>query len=207
MDSSRDATPTSTDEPESSSINSLDDSQSVPISEKDLAARTKIQILEKNILISARHYNKIPILLGFARDQQAKCHEDILAAVALGRIFTQFFASGKLSVPVGAPKSDIVVRKWLMQKYEDYKIELLRLTSSPYPDKSLTALTIIMQLVREDASQRKLTEEAPWRKGLFPQLLRLLISAANVGVVRAKFIDEYLKKYDDVRFFSFSVLE
>ena len=207
MDSSRGATPTSAGEPESRNTKSLDNSLSAQISEKDLATRTKIQILEQNILISRRHYNKIPVLLGFARDQQAKCHEDILAAVALGRIFTHFLASGYMSVPVGAPKSDIIVRKWLMQKYEDYKIELLRLTSSPYPDKSLTALTIILQLIREDASQKKITDEAPWRKGLFPQLLQLCISATNIGVVRAKFVDEYLNIYDDVRFFSFSVLE
>ena len=172
----------------------------------DPDTRTKIRALEKCILNSRRHYNKISILLGYARDQKAKCHEDILAAVALGRIYTQFLASGNMSAPVGAPRNETMVVKWLMQQYEDYKMELLRLTTSPYPDKSLTALTIIMQLIREDASRRKITDEAPWRNGLFPQLLKLLVSATNGADAREKFIDEYLKIYDDVRYFSFSIL-
>lgn len=207
MGSGRDATPASADETGSSSIKCHNDPQSAQISDIDLGIRIKIQTLEKSILSSRRHYNKISILLSFACDQQAKCHKDILAAVALGRIFTQFFASGNMSAPAGAPKSEIMVTKWLIQKFENYKIELLRLMTSPYPDKSLTALTIIMQLIREDASQRKFTDETPWRKGLFPQLLNLLVSAANIEDVRGKFIDEYLKIYDDVRYFSFCFLE
>lgn len=180
------------------------ESETVPAG---LDTHAKIQTLEKSILHSRRHYNRISILLGYARDQQAKCHEDILAAVALGRIFIQFLASGNMSAPIGAPKSELMIAKWLLQKYEDYKIELLRLLISPCPDKSIPALTIIMQLIREDAAQRKIIDEAPWRDGLFPQLLKLLVSAAKIGDVRAKFIDEYLKIYDDVRYFSFSLLE
>lgn len=207
MGSDSDPTPASADETAWGIINSRDDSQSAAISQVDLDTRAKIQTLEKSILSSRRHYNKISVLLGFARDQQAKCHEDILAAVALGRIFTQFFTLGVMSVPVGAPESELMVMKWLMQKYEDYKIELLRLTTSPYPDTSMTALTIIMQLIRDDSSQKQLTDETPWREGLFPQLLNLLVSAPNIGDVRAKFTDQYLKMYDDVRYYSFCLLE
>ena len=207
MSSSSDATPASMDETGSGSLKCHNNSQSSPNSEIDPDIHTQIQTLEKSILSSRRHYNKISILLGFARDQQAKCHKDILAAVALGRIFTHFFASGNMSAPIGAPKSEIMVMKWLMQKYGEYKIELLKLTTSPYPDKSGTALTIVMQLIREDASQRKSKDETLWRKGLFPQLLGLLVSAGNIGDVRAKFIDEYLMVYDDVRYYSFCLLE
>lgn len=207
MDSNSYAVPASLDELGSSKITWRNDSQPAQISMIDPDIRTKIQTLEKHILKSRRHYNSISILLGYVRDQQGKCHEDILAAVALGRIFTQFLASGNMSAPIRSPKSEIMVVKWLIQKYEDYKIELLRMTTSPFPDKSLTALTLIMQLIREDASQRNLADEAPWRNGLFPQLLNLLVSAANIEDVRTKFIDEYLKIYDDVRYFSFSLLE
>lgn len=196
--------PASLDELGSSNIECQNDSQ---ISVIDQDTPIQIRTLEKCISSSRRHYNKISVLLGIARDQQAKCQQDILAAVALGRIFTQLFASGNMSAPTGAPKSEIMVMKWLVQKYEDYKIELLRLTNSPYPDKSLTALTIIMQLIRDDASQRKITDETSWRKGLFPQLLNLLISAENIEDLRANFISEYLKVYDDVRYFSFSIIE
>lgn len=201
-----DATPAAVDQTGSGGIKCHNNSQPSPSSKIDMNIRTKIQTLERSILSSRRHYNKISILLGFARDQQAKCHEDILAALALGRIFTQFFASGNMSAPVGAPKSEMMVMEWLMQKYEDYKIELLRLTTSPFPDKSVTALTIIMQLIREDASQRKSKDETPWRKGLFPQLLSLLVSTVSTGDLRAQFIDEYLMVYDDVRYYSFCLL-
>lgn len=207
MGSDRNAIPGSLAEPGSSNIKSQNDSQSAQISMIDPETRTEIQTLEKSILSSRRHYNKISTLLGYTRDQQAKCNKDILAAVALGRIFIHFLAAGNMTVPTGAPESEIMVVKWLIEKYKDYKVELLGLTASPFPDKSLAAVTIIMQLIREDASQRKITDETPWRNGLFAQLLNLLVSAADLGDVRAKFIDEYLKKYDDVRYFSFSLLE
>lgn len=198
--------PTCLDEVESSETTWQNDSQPAQISILDSDMRTKIQTLENHILKSRRHYNDISILLGYVRDQQRKSNKDILAAVALGRIFTQLLASNNMSAPVGAPESEIMVVQWLTQRYEDYKLELLKLITSPYIDKSLTALTLIMQLIKEDALQRKPTEDISWRKGPFPQLLILLVSAANIEDVKMKYIDEYLKIYDDVRYFSFSLL-
>jgi hypothetical protein len=170
------------------------------------AVRTKIQTLEYQILTSRRHCNGISILLGYVQGENEKSDESIRAAVALGRIFTQFLATGKMSAPVGASESEIMVTQWTIKRYDEYKTKLLGMITSSDVDRSLIALTLIMQLIREDTSHRNLPDDNLWRDGLFPRLLRHIVSTLGMENVRIKFIDEYLTKYDDVRYFAFSVL-
>lgn len=178
-------------------------SEAAHISSTDLDVRSKIQTLEKRILKSRRHYNDISILLSYVRAQHGTSNKDILAAVALGRIFTQLLDSGNMSASVGSSESEILVMKWLNQKNEDFKTALLGMITSLYVDKSTTALNLIMQLIKEDASKRKMKDVTSWRNGLFPELLATLVSGAEISHVRLKFVDEYLKIYDDVRYYSF----
>lgn len=166
----------------------------------------KIRILQHQILMSRRNWNGISILLDYVRCENEESDDSILAAVALGRVFIQLLATGKMSLRVGASESDIMVTQWITKHYEDYKTELLRIIKSSDVDKSLIAFTLIIQLIREDILQRNLLDDNSWRDSLFQRLLGHIVSTMSMENVRMKFIDEYLTKYDDIRYFAFSVL-
>jgi U3 small nucleolar RNA-associated protein 19 len=186
-----------------------DDSQrATPSMEIPEMQTNSIQRLENLILNSRLHWNHISVLVDYVRNSQGDGdEEDILAAFALGRIFTRLLDSGKMLAPVEASQNEIMVSRWMTRRYESYKVELLRWITSPYIDKSLTALTLVMQLIREDGLFMKSTIDESWRNGIFSQLLKHIVSVACMKDVRKKFINEYLKIYDDVRYYSFITLK
>jgi U3 small nucleolar RNA-associated protein 19 len=169
---------------------------------------SSIQTLENLILNSRIHWNLISVLIDYVRNSHGNCDEqDILAAFALGRIFTRLLGSRKMLAPLEASQKEIMVSRWITRRYESYKVELLRWITSPHIDKSLTALTLVMRFIREDGLLMKPTDDETWRHGIFSQLLKHIVSAACIKDVRTKFITEYLEIYDDVRYYSFIILK
>jgi U3 small nucleolar RNA-associated protein 19 len=185
-----------------------DDSQgATPSMEIPEMQTNSIQRLENLILDSRLHWNHISVLVDYVRNSHGDGdEEDILAAFALGRIFTRLLDSRKMLAPVGASHNEIMISRWMTRRYESYKVELLRWITSPHIDKSLTALTLVMQFIREDGLFMKPTNDESWRNGIFSQLLKHIVSVACIKDVRKKFINEYLKIYDDVRYYSFITL-
>ena len=163
----------------------------------------EILLLESQILESRRHLNSITILLGYVNEKDAK---SIFAAISLCRVFCRLMAAGNLSKSQETSKNETLIVKWLKERFQEYKHSLLSMLASEISNRSTTALTLLLELIKEEAEQLKLSEYAVWSNGLFAKLLRILVDVEAIDDARAAFIDNYLLKYDDIRYYTFTRL-
>lgn len=169
----------------------------------------EILLLENQILESRRHFNSITTLLNYVNEQEPQDTKDaksVLAAIALCRVFCRLLAAGNMSRSRETSKNEALIVQWLMERYQEYKSALLSMLALETSDRSTTAMTLLMRLIKEEAVQLKLSEEAIWAKGLFTKLLRTLVNVRAIDDARAAFVDNYLLKYDDIRYHTFTQL-
>ena len=120
----------------------------------------EILLLETQVLRSRRFYNNMITLLGYVKvqgSQDAKGQTSVLAAVALCRVFCRLIASGDMLKSRETSKDETVIVQWLMEKRQEYQHALLLMLALPSPVISTTALTLLMQLIKESDVQLKST--------------------------------------------------
>ncbi len=169
----------------------------------------EILLLENQILESRRHYNSIASLLEYVGTEGAgdvKDQMSIIAAVALCRVFCRLMALGKLSKSGEASKEENLIVRWLRERLREFKNSLISALGSQKSDWSETAVTLLMQLIKEEAVQLKLSEDAIWRTGTFSVLLGKLMEAMTCDDSRTCFINKYLVIHDDIRYYTFTRL-
>ena len=164
----------------------------------------QILLLEQQILESRRHYNSIVTLLAYARDHSLKTNT--LAAVSLYRIFCRLMATGSLIKSRNSTDEEGVITQWLHGKYQEYQDVLLGLLADDDTIKQSMALTLLMYLVKEQDAHLKLGGNATWKNGLFTKILKVLLEAKSAGEARVQFVEQYVKEYDDVRYYTFYTL-
>ena len=168
-----------------------------------------ILLLENQILESRRYYNNIVTLLKqcWSQDTENKDKESTIAVVALYRIFCRLIASGKLSKSREAPENEATIVQWLNARYLEYKDTLLSTLSQDDPSRKSSALTLLMRLIKVEATNLRLSEEGFWRTGTFVKVLKALIDATDPsGDILDEFVQEFVQRYDDIRFYTFARL-
>lgn len=181
------------------------ESAASPVSNK----RDEISLLETQILDSRRHYNSIVKLLDYVKEQEtsnAKDQNSVVAAVALCRVFCTLSASGNMSLTRETSKSETVILQWLIERLQEFQRALLSMLALQSPGVSATALTLLMQLIKEGDGQPNANEDAIWCSGVFSNILQTLVYEPTIIDARATFVDEYFVKYDDVRYHSLARL-
>ena len=168
--------------------------------------RSEILQLEDNILGSRRQYNSIPELLALAREPEGGVGRQQFAVVALCRIFCRLMAVGSMTRTGAEAENDAVILRWLRERYADYQAIILNILGSGDFERQTAALTLSMQLVKEEASNMKLDEHRLWKSGVFPGVVRALVIARSDDRIREQFIKDFVEEYDDIRFYTFSVL-
>ena len=162
--------------------------------------------LEENILQSRSNYNSIHTLLEFLQDSDGAKNEDTIAAVALCRVFSRLLGGGTLRKPRENSSSEATIAQWLREKLRDYEQALLRMLKNEDTDKQIIALTVVVQLVKEKAAHLCQSEDAIWQNGIFGQLVQTLIEEEVAEKTRTEFVEKYVERYDDVRYYTFACL-
>lgn len=165
--------------------------------------RAQILLLESRILESRKNYNDISALLQHARARSVSDQRDILASVALCRVFCRLLALGCLSATEEAFDLEATILQWLKERLKEFEEQLLHMLEQDAV-RQTTALTLLMRLVKERAAHLATSEEQIWRSGTFASTVYHLVTYSTAENARENFIAEYVEKYDDVRYHTFA---
>ncbi|EME49277.1 hypothetical protein DOTSEDRAFT_121760 [Dothistroma septosporum NZE10] len=171
--------------------------------------QTRVLLLEEQILESREHYNNIVELQQLAENVDKKPKSAVIAAVALCRVFCRLIAGEKMVKQIGASEADVQVVQWLKERLRHYVQSLLGWIGSPEATQESTALTLLMRIVKEEASGEGNKAEHSWRndKATFVVLVRRLLQSDDAESARQEFVDKFVEEHDDVRFYTFAALK
>ena len=162
--------------------------------------------LEEKILESRNNYNSIHTLLDYLRSSDHGDEKDVLAAVALCRVVCKLMAGGSLNRHREKAGNENTIAQWLGERLQDYENELLKMLKEPDAGRQSTALTLLMRLVKEEAAHLNNLKESVWRDGIFGKIVHNLVEDEVFEETRALFVEKYVEKYDDVRYYTFALL-
>ena len=175
-------------------------------STEEVDFQAEILLMENEILESRKNYNSILKLHGFMQKDNYQSEQNLIAAVALCRIYCKLMVMGRLVKARDASDNEITVVKWLKEQYRDYKNALLHmLEQGEYPKQS-SALTFLMRLVKAEKTYLNPSDDIVWRTGIFAQLVKTLIYEVVADETREEFAEKYVGEYDDVRYYTFGCL-
>ena len=175
----------------------------VPGNEADI--QSQLHLLENQIFVSREHYNSIATLLKYLDEHGAEDQRDIAAAVALCRIFCRLMAAGTLTASRDMAENEVIIRSWLQERLLDYTTSMLVMLRCPDISKQVTAVTLLMRLMKVQAEYLNPQDDAIWLRGIFNRVLHSLIDSNEADERRAEFVEKYLHKYDDIRYYTFSL--
>lgn len=167
----------------------------------------KVLELENQILESRRHYNNIVKLLEYLKKPDAEDDDrSFIAAVALCRVFCRLLAGGKMSRKQGISNDETLIIDWLRERLKEYKNLLISKLASQKPEWSQLALTLPLQMMKEESVYLKVPNDTVWRNGTFALLLRKLADGTTPEATRGLFVKNYLVVFDDIRYYTFTEL-
>lgn len=170
-------------------------------------AANEVLELENQILESRRHYNQIVKLLAYLKKPDAEEDDrSFIAAVALCRVFCRLLAGGKMSRKQGVSNDETLIIDWLRERLKEYKNLLIPKLASPKPEWSQLALTLPLQLMKEESVYLRVPNDTVWRNGTFALLLRKLADGTTPEATRLLFVKNYLVEFDDIRYYTFTGL-
>ena len=167
---------------------------------------SKILSLETGILENRKNYNSIVKLLDFVNDESAGDDRNVLSAIALCRIFCRLLALDALGSTKGKPENEVRISQWLSEKLDTFEAKLLQMLEFSNHGTQNTALTLLMRLLKHKAKTSGSSGDGVWQRGLFPSILRPLLSTSTGSAARNDFVTEYLAKYHDIRFYTYSLI-
>ena len=177
------------------------------ISYKNIELQDEALQLEEKILESRTNYNSIQTLLKYLQQENELKNEKTIAAVALCRIFCKLMARGSLSKLQESSSNELVIMQWLRERLLDYEQGLLRMLKSKSIGTQSIALTVLMRLLKDEASYlNQSADNLCWQEGIFWQLVQTLIEEEVVEETRTEFVERYVVKYEDVRYHTFACL-
>lgn len=117
-------------------------------------------------------------------------------------------AKGSLSRRKGDDKDQTTIVVWLRDRYKDYTKDLCGLLGHQDPAMQTTALTLLMRLVKEDASHLKPTgEEFYFPHAQFGKVVKALVYTEGLDEsVKQEFVTKYLNEHDDIRYSFYSAV-
>ena len=165
---------------------------------------SEILLLESKIIESRKYYNNIAILVDYTREIDVENEKDVFAAVALCRVFSKLLAAGNLTQKKDSTESESTVVRWLTERLGDfYKNLSQRLRDDDVSHKSI-ALGLMMRLFKEKAKHLNPSSQQTWSGKMFTTLIQALVNSSAGETIASMFVEQYVKKYDDVRYHLFA---
>ncbi len=162
----------------------------------------EVLLLERQILESREHFNKIVTLLGYCHDR-VHGKRSVTATVALCRIFCRLLALGSMSQVNQVAENEVLIVQWLQSQLRSYKEALLGLVTAANPGMQTTAVTLLMRILKEESESPNAHAENTWRDGTFASLVSRLAGNGVADAVREEFVVKYLKPHPDIRYYTF----
>lgn len=160
------------------------------------ATEDDILRLESEVASSPKHYNHISTLIGLARQWSSKSQSDS-AVLALCRIFTRLFSESLFRGSTRISAHDGLVQRWLEDRYVEFTRLCLQALGQGKPRRSILCLKVLMKLVETEVCYQG---HKIWLEDLFYQVLGALLDQKCDANVRDVFVNDYVRKYDDVQF-------
>ena len=168
-----------------------------------------IQSLEKQILDSRRHYNKIASLIEYAQTSTSSdCKKHRLTVLSLCRTFSGLMARGHFKTTKQTDENENLIQLWLMDRYLEYQdilYAVLRCDESDLQERSLS-IKLLMRLWKDEAGCWRMKESAQWNSGILLRLLQTLITIETGNSLVAEFVDNFVAPYADVKFYTLKMI-
>jgi U3 small nucleolar RNA-associated protein 19 len=177
--------------------------RSESIDEED--AQAQILLLEHEILESKKNYNNIARLLNILRTDTEDSDEPVVAAISLCRVFMRFMIAGELEKNKGSTDKDLVVIKWLRERYSEYKTALLDLLGEEGIGN--TALELCMRLLKTEGEHLRNGQDYNFPTTFLTEILQVLLKGQTEESARKEFSEKYVEENDDIRFYTFEAFE
>lgn len=166
-------------------------------------ALAPILLLEHEIAESKKNYNNIAKLIKILRSDGGD--DSSLAAISLCRVFTRLMATGDMAKGKDSTEKDLVVLRWLKERYVEYKATLLVLLGED--DADSTPLTLCMRLLKTEGTFIKNGSDYSFPTAFLAEIVQVLLQSESGSSVRREFSEKYVEENDDVRFYTFEAIE
>ena len=170
---------------------------------EQIGQMVEVHVLESQILQSQRYYNNLATLLAYAQPYLSSSSRRSQALFSLCRIFSRLMAGGCMTASKQAGDNEIVISKWLHERYEQYRAILLAILGDGAQDAQIVALRLLMQLFKEEGSDTSQGEDSIWNRGTFHLVLQRLVTSESTSTTRLIFAKEYVVAHDDMRLHTF----
>lgn len=167
--------------------------------------QAQILLLENEIFESKKNYNNVAKLIKILGADTEDLDEPLVAAISLCRVFMRFMASGELEKKTGSTDKDVVVIKWLRERYSEYKTALLDLLA----DEGIgnTALELCMRLLKIEGEHLRNGQDYNFPATFLAQIVQVLLDPGTDESARKEFSEKFVEEYDDIRFYTFDAIE
>lgn len=172
-------------------------------SEDDVQAQ--ILLLESEIFEAKKNYNNVSKVIKILRDENEDPENSAVAAISLCRVFVRLMASGDMARKQTSTEKDIIVIKWLKERYSEYKSSLLLLLDEEGLES--TALTLCMRLLKTEGEHLLNGQEYNFPASFLAQIVQVILSPDSSEAIRAEFGAKYVEEYDDIRFYTFKAVK
>ena len=164
----------------------------------------QILLLENEIFESKKNYNNIATLIRILRTDGEDGDTTLVAAISLCRVFTRFMVAGDLVKKPGSTEKDIVVLKWLKERYSEYKSVLMVLLGEE--GAASTTLTLCMRLLKTEGQHLLNGQEYNFPDVFLTEVVQALLKPESDENVRKEFSEKYVEEYDDIRFYTLEAI-
>lgn len=163
----------------------------------------KIQRLGEEILASQENYNKLAELLGHACGNSSYSPARGAALVVLCKVFSEFLTLGKHQSSLKRGEKDVLISKWLTERYEQFCTALLGYLLASSVAETELACKILMLLVKAEVTSARSSQGHVWDDGLYTKILNTCLRVDCGTPVLQAFIHKYVQPFGDVRFHTF----
>ncbi|KAF4625556.1 hypothetical protein G7Y89_g12612 [Cudoniella acicularis] len=170
----------------------------------DEDGQAQILLLENEIFESKKNYNNIATLIKIFTADTEDADDSVVAAISLCRVFTRLIVAGDLVQKRGASEKEVVVVKWLKERYTEYKTALLDILGEE--GISATALTLCMRLLKTEGESTRDSQEYQFPSTFLTGIVRSLIDPESDPNARKEFSEKYVEEYDDIRFYTLDAI-
>lgn len=171
----------------------------------DEDAQAQILLLENEIFESKKNYNNIAKLIKILGAETEDADEPVVAAISLCRVFMRFMVSGELEKKKGSTNKDLVVIKWLRERYSAYKTALLTLLGEDGIGN--TALELCMRLLKTEGEHFRNGQDYSFPTTFLAEIAQVLLNPETEESARKEFSEKFVEEYDDIRFYTFEAIE
>jgi U3 small nucleolar RNA-associated protein 19 len=154
---------------------------------------------------SKKNYNNIAKLINILRDDTEEPEKSVVVAIALCRVFTRLMVQGDLVKTKQSTEKEVVVIRWLKERYSEYKAFLLGFLGEE--GINIVALNLCMRLLKQEGQYLQNGQDYNFPVTFLTEIVQILLDPETDVAARKEFGGTYAEDNDDIRFYTFEALE